>query len=71
MTTSPGAVLEHRTRSDDIQGGRLTVARLPQLASHRGTGPDLVLRWGRMPRTATVDVVVHLHGFSARGAGIR
>jgi hypothetical protein len=68
MTASPGAVLEHRTRSDGTHGGRLVVARLPQLANHRGTGPDLILRWGRMPRTATVDVVVHLHGFSGRGA---
>lgn len=63
------AVLEHRSRSGGAHrpGGRLVVARLPQLASHRGTGPDLVLRWGPMPRTATVDVVVHLHGFSGRG----
>jgi len=67
MTASPMAVLEHRTRSDEGRGGRLVVARLPQLANHRGTGPDLVLRWGPMPRAATVDVVVHLHGFSGRG----
>jgi uncharacterized protein DUF2272/tail lysozyme len=67
MTASPGAVLEHRRWSDKGSGGRLVVARLPQLASHRGTGPDLVLRWGAMPGAATVDVVVHLHGFSGRG----
>lgn len=69
MTASPTAVLEHRRRSDKgpRPGGRLVVTRLPQLASHRGTGPDLVLRWGPMPRVATVDVVVHLHGFSGRG----
>ncbi|WP_439380757.1 phage tail tip lysozyme [Amycolatopsis lexingtonensis] len=66
MTASPAAVLEHR--ADGRHGGRLVVARLPQLVNHRGTGPDLVLRWGPMPPAATVDVVVHLHGFSARGA---
>jgi hypothetical protein len=69
MTGSPMAVLEHRGRSGGGHrtGGRLVVARLPQLANHRGTGPDLVLRWGPMARSATVDVVVHLHGFSGRG----
>ncbi|WP_290061058.1 phage tail tip lysozyme [Amycolatopsis solani] len=68
MTASPAAVLEHRAPHDRTHGGRLVVERLPQLVRHRGTGPDLVLRWGSMPRAATVDVVVHLHGFSARGA---
>ncbi|MEU7790658.1 phage tail tip lysozyme [Amycolatopsis sp. NPDC049159] len=71
MTASPAAVLDHRTPPDGKNGkhgGRLVVARLPQLAHHRGTGPDLVLRWGPVPRDGAVDVVVHLHGFSARGA---
>ncbi|WP_370963789.1 phage tail tip lysozyme [Amycolatopsis sp. cg9] len=68
MTASPAAVLEHRVPSGGTRGGRLVVAKLPQLANHRGSGPDLVLRWGPMPPAATVDVVVHLHGFSARGA---
>ena len=50
-----------------IQPGRLVVERLPQLAAHQGTPPDLLLRWGAMPRSATVDVVVHLHGHSDQG----
>lgn len=47
-------------------GGRLVVDRLPALASHRGSPPDLVVRWGTLPRSGPVDVVVHLHGFSGR-----
>lgn len=51
--------------------GRLVVHRLPLLASHRGTHPDLVLRWGAMPSRAPVDVVVHLHGYAAAGRFMR
>src|SRR4051812_26831611 len=50
-----------------IPPGRLCVERVPLLASHQGSPPDLVLTWGAMPSVATVDVVVHLHGHSARG----
>ena len=66
MTSSHVSVLNHHDRSGE-PGGRLVVDRLPQLASHHGTPPDLFLRWGAMPRTATVDVVVHLHGHSDHG----
>lgn len=52
---------------DGTRPGQLVVDRLPQLRAHLGTPPDLVLRWGAMPATATVDVVVHLHGHSPRG----
>jgi hypothetical protein len=44
--------------------------RVPGLATHRGTPPDLVLRWGAMPPRPVVDVVVHLHGFAARGSAM-
>ncbi len=50
-----------------IVPGRLVVMRVPGLATHRGTPPDLVLRWGAMPTPAVLDVVVHLHGYAARG----
>ena len=34
------------------------------LASHRGSPPDLILRWNQMASVPeTIDVVVHLHGF--------
>jgi hypothetical protein len=50
-----------------VQSGRLVVERHPQLATHEGVPPDLVLRWGPMPSSATVDVVVHLHGHWPQG----
>jgi hypothetical protein len=53
-----------------VPPGRLVVVSLPLLAAHRGSPPDLVLRWGVMPRRAQVDVVLHLHGFAARGRGM-
>jgi pimeloyl-ACP methyl ester carboxylesterase len=38
------------------------------LAAHKGTQPDLFLRWNHIPdAAATVDVVVFLHGFSQSG----
>jgi hypothetical protein len=48
-----------------IPAGRANVDKVPALASHRGRGPDLVLRWNDMPAVPKeVDVVVHLHGYS-------
>lgn len=49
------------------QPGRLVVGHVPALATHTGTPPDLVLQWNSMPRSTTVDVVLHLHGHSPRG----
>lgn len=38
------------------------------LRAHAGTQPDLLLRWNTIPPAApTIDVVVHLHGFSRSG----
>jgi hypothetical protein len=38
------------------------------LRNHSGTQPDLFLRWNNIPPSAaSVDVVVHLHGFSQEG----
>lgn len=52
-----------------IASGRLEVAHLPLLRPHRGSAPDLVLRWNAMSSPAAIDVVIHLHGFSdSRGA---
>lgn len=58
--------------SGAIAAGELVEDRLPLLASHRGTRPDLVLRWNAMPAAPDrVDVVLHLHGFSGRRAAMR
>ncbi|HEX3535873.1 MAG TPA: hypothetical protein VHU15_03825 [Stellaceae bacterium] len=44
----------------------------PLLASHRGTQPDLFLRWNAVPAAASaIDVVVFLHGFSQRAGGMQ
>lgn len=55
-----------------VTAGEIVEARVPLLASHRGTAPDLVLRWNAMAAVPErLDVVVHLHGFSGRGAAMR
>ena len=50
-----------------VAAGRLIVDQVPLLRSHAGTPPDMVLSWNAHESAGTVDVVVHLHGFSARG----
>jgi hypothetical protein len=58
--------------STRIAAGRHVVERHPLLAAHRGTAPDLIVRWSDIDRTAaTIDVVVHLHGYSGRGRRMR
>jgi hypothetical protein len=55
-----------------ISPGQEIVPRVPLLSAHRGTPPDLVLRWNAMPAgTNQVDIVVHLHGFSGHGEAMR
>ncbi|MBV8779476.1 MAG: hypothetical protein JO258_19975 [Alphaproteobacteria bacterium] len=47
------------------------LADTPALSAHKGTQPDLFLRWNRIPAgAATVDVVVFLHGFSQSGGAM-
>ncbi|MGA8402492.1 MAG: hypothetical protein WB697_21570 [Stellaceae bacterium] len=49
----------------DLLPGENYRSNAPPLAAHRGTQPDLFLRWNHIPAGATaVDVVVFLHGFS-------
>ncbi|MFI7065682.1 phage tail tip lysozyme [Kribbella sp. NPDC050124] len=64
MTASLIPVADQRGR---VGPGQVVVDQLALLATHRGTPPALLLRWSAMPTQATVDVVVHLHGFSRRG----
>jgi D-alanyl-D-alanine dipeptidase len=47
-----------------------TTASSPDpLAGHGGTGENLCLVWNQMPdETTAIDVVIHLHGYSARPA---
>lgn len=54
-----------------VPAGRLVIDRFPQLRGHKGTPPDLLLKWNGMPRDVqTVDVVVHLHGYSGKRAAM-
>src|SRR3974377_578253 len=51
-----------------VSPGEAYLDDTPVLRSHAGTQPDLFLRWNEIPLTASsVDVVVHLHGFSQHG----
>jgi hypothetical protein len=52
----------------NVSPGDAYLSQTPVLQSHAGTQPDLFLRWNRIPLSAaSVDVVVHLHGFSQKG----
>ncbi|HTQ34884.1 MAG TPA: hypothetical protein VMI30_11985 [Stellaceae bacterium] len=52
----------------DLAPGEVFLSDTPALTAHRGTQPDLFLRWNRIPEEATaVDIVVFLHGFSQSG----
>jgi len=48
-----------------IVKGRSELSHTPLLASHRGTQPDLILRWNDMTDATGVDTVLHLHGYSS------
>lgn len=50
--------------------GREEVRDVPGLEGHRGPGPALILRWNTLNVTDRVDVVLHFHGFSGRGAAM-
>jgi hypothetical protein len=55
-----------------LSPGEAYLSHTPMLQSHSGTQPDLFLRWNQIPLSATsVDVVVHLHGFSQEGREMR
>jgi subtilisin family serine protease len=54
-----------------VSKGRQEFRNTPLLTSHRGTQPDLVLRWNDMADPSTVDVIVHLHGYSGYRAQMR
>ena len=58
LATSDGRVLPGEAYLEDT----------PALEAHAGTQPDLFLRWNSIPLSAaSVDVAVHLHGFSQEG----
>ena len=48
-----------------ISAGRLELSNTPLLSSHKGTQPDLILRWNDMQDPNAVDVVIHFHGYSS------
>jgi len=55
-----------------VPAGREEIRDLPLLQSHVGQSPDLILRWNDMRNVpSAVDVVVHLHGYSGKGKGMR
>jgi hypothetical protein len=51
-----------------VAAGEAYLSHTPALQSHAGAQPDLFLRWNglRLP-AVSVDIVVHLHGFSQEG----
>lgn len=58
----------HEVVPTTVPAGKMPVPKLHVLARHRGKGPDAVLQWNAMRSVpGEIDVVVHLHGFSAAG----
>ena len=56
---------------DNVNPGEAYLADTPVLRPHAGTQPDLFLRWNDIPlAAASVNVVVHLHGFSQEGGAM-
>jgi hypothetical protein len=52
-----------------VSPGEVYLEETPVLRTHAGTQPDLFLHWNGIPLLAhTLDVVVHLHGFSQQGS---
>lgn len=64
-------VLEHRPRRAVTAAGRLAVAEHPLIRGHRGTNPDLIMRWNQIAGAREVDVVVHFHGYSGQKGSMR
>jgi len=59
------------TSDNAVSPGEAYLEHTPVLTAHAGTQPDLFLRWNRIPLSAaSVDVVVHLHGFSQEGGAM-
>ncbi|HEV2778157.1 MAG TPA: M15 family metallopeptidase [Actinophytocola sp.] len=61
--------VQTEAENDPVQPGRLEVADVPVLRAHRGSGPDLLIKWNAIPAgRSTVDVVVHFHGYARHDA---
>jgi hypothetical protein len=57
---------------DVVLAGEAYLDHTPVLHAHAGTQPDLFLRWNQIPLSASsVDVTVHLHGFSQEGPAMK
>jgi hypothetical protein len=55
-----------------IAPGERYLSATPVLRGHAGTQPDLLLRWNDIPpEVASIDVAVHLHGFSQQGGDMQ
>jgi hypothetical protein len=56
---------------DSVAPGEAYLHDTPVLLPHRGTQPDLYLCWNAIPPgAATLDIVIHLHGFSREGGNM-
>ena len=54
-----------------IDAGELVVQRIGLFDHEAGTPPDLVLLWNEMSgATDTIDLILHLHGYSQAGAAM-
>ncbi|WP_290062051.1 D-alanyl-D-alanine carboxypeptidase family protein [Amycolatopsis solani] len=62
-----GATESSPEESVALPAGELVLNDVELLRPHRGTPPDLLIRWNELPAgTQSADVVVHFHGYSGR-----
>ncbi len=56
---------ESDNETEAVPEGREELHNVTLLRGHRGTQPDLILRWNALPdQPVELDVVVHFHGYS-------
>ncbi|WP_370962322.1 S8 family serine peptidase [Amycolatopsis sp. cg9] len=66
-TGTAGATESYAEDSAALPAGELVLNDVELLRPHRGSPPDLLIRWNELPAgTRSADVVVHFHGYSAR-----
>ena len=69
--TIPSEAFEPGEAEDQQSSNRIVVSSHPLIRSHRGTAPDLILKWNRINGASEIDVVVHFHGYSGRKKAMR
>jgi flagellum-specific peptidoglycan hydrolase FlgJ len=71
LSTDMFAAMPETAMGETPAMGRLVVRTIALLNGHKGTPPDLILRWNELGDASSVDVVIHFHGYSGKGLAMR